>query len=258
MYFSPTVEGAGSCSNYRPQYHCSPRCDGSCSFYIFIPKLKTHVVNRIPWDLSVFIPGEDYCDLEAEGQLGSIMRRLPYRLGTQVIKRIPSRTSLTYSEVVRRTRSGPPCDYCTDNVAPGNKGDPDITIVDTTIVVSKSCSYSTPSSTASNPNPSSVCTGCTCGYKEYICEVKPGNIDVTGEIKNLCAGVKPSNCSIPLRIFSTDPVRDDIYDCSISIPGGSRNRYLPKTPDPQLCTNADDKYLRVEKSSRTIYRPCSC
>ena len=50
------ARAAGPCSNYPSS--CSPPCDEYCTYYTFSPGSITKTIKQIPFELSVFRPGE--------------------------------------------------------------------------------------------------------------------------------------------------------------------------------------------------------
>ena len=197
----------GSCSSYTPQYSCSPGCS-TCTYYTFTPASVIKDVNRIPFDLSVFKPSEAYCDLDGESQLNSNMKRLPFKLGSTLINRIPQKVSLSYSKIGTGQRSGPSCDdKCYSKLGTSLVGAPDVII----FVPKKSsnpgrlCRYTTVTSGTGAPGSpivtSTVCNFCECRTVKYTCHVptKITSQDLEGRrdsiISSIKNGSKPRKCS---------------------------------------------------------------
>ena len=61
------------------------------------------------FDLSVFIPGGNYCDLEAEDQLSTPMKQIPFTLGPHDIRVLPYSATLKYQIWKKHTKRGAPC-----------------------------------------------------------------------------------------------------------------------------------------------------
>ena len=112
------VYGAGPCSALQPQGSCTASCNSSCSYYVMTPRTSTRTISAIPYALSPFKPGGNYCDLQGESQLDSVMNAIPFTLGPRRIARLPATVSLNYRSYVRRTINGPPCPVNTG----GNSG----------------------------------------------------------------------------------------------------------------------------------------
>ena len=109
LLFSPAVMGAILCSSFRPKGNCRPPCNGSCTYYTFKGSSISRIIDHMPFDLSVFNPGGNYCDLEAEDQLSTPMKEIPFTLGSHDIRVLPYSAELKYQIWKRHTKRGRPC-----------------------------------------------------------------------------------------------------------------------------------------------------
>ena len=89
--------GAILCSSFQPRGGCTPSCGNNpCTYYTFKDGSITKKIDHMVFDLSVFIPKEKYCDLEAEEQLSKQMKQIPFTLGPHDIRVLPYNATLKY------------------------------------------------------------------------------------------------------------------------------------------------------------------
>ena len=109
LLLSPAAIGAILCSSFKPQGDCNAPCNGSCTYYTFKDSSITKTIDSMVFDLSVFIPGGNYCDLEAEDELSAWMNQIPFTLGPHYIHVLPYNATLKYKIYTKHSKSGGAC-----------------------------------------------------------------------------------------------------------------------------------------------------
>ena len=270
LWPSLAIVSGGPCSNYQPQLSCSPGCGETCTYYLMSLKKITKTVKRVPFTLSVFKPDVPYCDLDGESQLSSVMNRFPYQLGSVGIERLPMNVSLSYNQILTRTRSGPSCDWCTKNAGLATAGSPSEIKLDDKKYDYRKYYYADGYSSINSVDSDRECSSCKEHFYRYTCtkwDYDPVNNGFNGLCKSkdsishnsedYHSGQPNQGMSCRLQSYV---INGFIYTTNtvICASGGSTVFSFPRSALTDDFCSSQGKTPYKQTARESDFRPCSC